>query len=90
MKLINGFAKMLYMTREDAERHAQNYFEIYRRDTGKGARTLIKRDCWSTLRLRYDADSDEILQFKKYNEKINERYEQPIRLLSLDQREKHW
>ena len=45
MKLINGFAKMLYMTREDAERHAQNYFEIYRRDTGKGARTLIKRDC---------------------------------------------
>ena len=35
MELTNGFKKLEYMSREEVERHAQNFSESYRKDTDK-------------------------------------------------------
>ena len=36
MKLVNGFEKTLYMTKEEIELHAQNYSQSYKTDKKKG------------------------------------------------------
>ena len=58
MELVNGFTKMLYMSREDVERHAQNYSESYRKDTGKS---------WSVWAKNFDTMAKKTVMKKLLN-----------------------
>ena len=58
MELVNGFTKMLYMSRDDVERHAQNYSESYRKDTGKS---------WSVWAKNFDTMAKKTVMKKLLN-----------------------